>query len=144
MLHKSLLLETVWFKVPWFINFRWYGHFIESEKVVCEMVRYQGEEGEGNLIFCCKGSRENHGHGESSFWLVAKIMIIILRFWVGTSKKKKSLSSQRNLCYHVNTMYIRNLSHLFILWFNNVRYTKCLFFMYFIVIEKKKIALEEI
>lgn len=67
------------------------------------MVRYQGEEGEGNLIFCCKGSRENHGHGELSFWLVAKIMIIILRFWVGTSKKKKIIIESKKLvlsCQH--------------------------------------------
>ena len=83
--------------------------------------------GEGNLIFCWMGSRQNY------FGSVGKIIIIALSFRVGTSKNKNYWSSR----------FCIKSTHLFVWWFNDFNCFKFLFFIYFIATQKRKIILEK-
>ena len=86
----------------------------------------------GNLIFCCTGSRENF-----LGWSLGKIIItIILSFRVGISKNK-IIDDRIKETWNIMS------TQLFALWFNDVKGTKFSFFIYFTVILKKKIILEE-
>ena len=52
--------------------------------------------GEGNLIICCTGSREN-------YWLVVRIIIIILSFQVATSKNRNIDRGVKETCTSMST-----------------------------------------
>ena len=56
--------------------------------------------GEGNLIICCTGSRENYVGSRRS---VGKIVIIILSFRVATSKSKNTAHRGKETCAIMST-----------------------------------------
>ena len=113
--------------------------------------------GQVNVRFCYRCSQENY------FWWVGRSIgkiIVFVSFRVGTSQNKNIANRVKEICaiisniisnhyiisniISINTNYIWNRSHLLTPWFNNVKSTKVLFFMYTVVILKKKIMLEEI
>ena len=66
--------------------------------------------GEGNLIFCCTGSRENY------FWSVGRQnIIIILSFRVDTSKNKNIDHEAKDTCAIKSTQNRYQINHISLL-----------------------------